>query len=189
MAKNDADLDMVNQALSKIGEIEIDSFGDESREARHANRTYETDRNAYLQSRVWKFATGQAILAKLEDTPLFGYQSAFQLPPDLLRLDKINEQAIRYEIRGTKLFCEATEVIIEGLFQIGAENYPDYFKKAFIYLLASDYATSIVEDENKSKIFDGKFVRENIIARQTDSMQQSPRRISAQAYPLLAVRG
>jgi hypothetical protein len=77
-----------------IGVDEISSFDDETREAKLCTNLYPTTRDSLLQQHPWRFSLGQASLARLVDTPLYGYDYAYQLPAGFLRVTLKQSEAI-----------------------------------------------------------------------------------------------
>lgn len=86
MALPQTDIDIVNGALSLLGESFITSFDDESYAARLATQLYAGERDELLTQYNWGFATTRAILAPDATAPLFGFTYRFAPPADMLRL-------------------------------------------------------------------------------------------------------
>ena len=183
-----SDVDVCNAALQMLGLDPIASLTDETTEADFCNLHYPVIRNSYLQSYSWKFATGQQALSLLVDTPLFDWTYAFQLPTNMLRLEKISAAATTFDIQGKKLLCNSNEVSIEALFELGEENYPDYFLEALILKFAAHAALPLLEDAEKAKELGKQFDEANMRARRTDAWQHPPKRIADSKFKLVAVR-
>ena len=73
------------RALTKLGAQPIASFEDGTAEGEVANSLYPGTRDALLASHPWSFATTQAALPRLAQSPSAEFRYAFQLPPDFLR--------------------------------------------------------------------------------------------------------
>jgi len=84
-------VDLCNRALQRLGEASITSLTDDSNRARECNRVYEYARDAELRKHVWSFARARAQLAASSTAPPFGYNNAFPLPADFLRLHPLND--------------------------------------------------------------------------------------------------
>ena len=183
-----SDVDVCNAALQMLGLDPIASFADETTEADFCGLHYPIIRNSYLQSYSWRFAIGQQQLSLLTDVPLFGWAHTFQLPPELLRLDKISAEAVDYDIQGKKLLCNADAVAVEALFELGEENYPDYFLKALILNFAAHASMPLLEDATKAKELTDLFERANMVARRTDAWQHPPKKIATSKFKLITIR-
>lgn len=183
-----SDVDVCNAALQMLGLDPITSLTDETTEADFCNLHYPIIRNSYLQSYSWRFATGQQQLSLTADTPLFGWTYVFQLPTNMLRLEKISASALAFDIQGKKLLCNADEVYIEALFELGEENYPDYFLEALILKFAAHAALPLMEDADKAKELGAQFSEANLRARRTDAWQHPPKKIPDSHFKLVTVR-
>lgn len=86
-----ADIDIINAALSKLGEQPLLVITDNSPPGQLANRTYDDLRDALLGEFPWNFATKRASLAASVDTPEWGFDFQYNLPGDLLRLVEVND--------------------------------------------------------------------------------------------------
>lgn len=77
-----------NLALQRLGAARITSVfpPDDSTNARAANANYDFVRDRELRAHTWNFAKKRAILTPSAVVPLFGYEKAFPVPVDFLRL-------------------------------------------------------------------------------------------------------
>ena len=99
-------IDVCSRALILIGADPITSFEDNTTEALVSVNMYEDVAQAALTSMRWRFATDQAQLARLLNTPTGRYDAAYQLPSNMLMLNglTINDMAVPYTIYGDKVF-------------------------------------------------------------------------------------
>ncbi len=81
-----SEVGIVNLGLIKIGVKPISALTENSVPAIRANAVWEYIRNEVLEARDWKFAKTRYELAKNATTPLYGYDYAYTLPADFLRL-------------------------------------------------------------------------------------------------------
>lgn len=86
-----SDVDIANRALVKIGEQRITSFDDDNKASRAVKALYPTVRDSELRKHRWNFATKRAQLAALATAPAFGFDYAYQLPSDCLRVDFVGD--------------------------------------------------------------------------------------------------
>lgn len=86
-----SDVDIVNLGLTLLGEQRIQSFTQSSKAARSANAIYFMERDNELRIHQWNFATARALLPALTAIPVFGYQFAYELPADYLRVIQVGD--------------------------------------------------------------------------------------------------
>lgn len=124
-------IDIVNVALTLLGESRIVSLLDNSKPAREANAIYEQVRDSLLAGHTWSFAKTRAQLPALVTPPLFEYSYAFQLPSDCLRVVMVGEYYVGVDLtdyRGSP----TEEFTIEGrqiLTNLGAPLNLKYVKR------------------------------------------------------------
>lgn len=108
-----SDVQIVNFALTLLGESRILSLDDNLKQAREAKAIYAMDRDALLAAHGWTFANARAILPALAAVPLFEYSTAFALPDDCLRVNFIGDRYVGLDLtdyRGSPV----EEYAIEG---------------------------------------------------------------------------
>ena len=79
-----------NLALSWLGGDLIISLDDPTVEAKLCKANYEPLRDAVLEEREWTFAVKRTELAQLQGTPLYGFDRAFQIPPECIRILQVS---------------------------------------------------------------------------------------------------
>jgi hypothetical protein len=97
-------LTIANKALRKLGAKEISSLTANGREADRANSSIRDVVREVLNEHPWSHATQWASLPRLASNPPFGYDYAYQLPEDTVRLIDVREssslkaQPVEYEM-------------------------------------------------------------------------------------------
>jgi len=81
-------IDIVNQALSALGEARITSLDDPGQAAGLARSLYDSVRDAEIERHSWNFARTRIMLPALKDPPAFGWSHQYQLPSDCLRVQE-----------------------------------------------------------------------------------------------------
>jgi len=180
-------IDIASRALVLIGAEPITSFDSSSTEALVASNMYEDTVRATLATARWRFATEQAVLNQLTNTPTGRFDIAHQLPSDLLILHAvtINDRLIEYTVYGDKVFSDSTTndtLIADYTFRAEEVNFPSYFSLALQYSLASIFATSIARDDRLMQIMETKANMLMAKARNLDSQQQTTRRLSTSRF-------
>ena len=92
-----------NEALSMIGAKTIQSFDDNTENARRCASIYASTRKALLRMHPWSFAKKRAQLAAVSTHPAFGYSHAFPLPNDFIRLFDSGQH--EYEMEGRHILA------------------------------------------------------------------------------------
>lgn len=140
-------VEIINIALSRLGESPIQSLDEGSVPANAAKLHYDTERRATLRSYPWNFALKQATLAELE-VDAVDFRHAFALPADSLRVVRVwasdTRQPLRYTVRGGTLFADSGSVTVEYVADIkDAHLYDPKFVEALSYRLASALAMPV----------------------------------------------
>lgn len=180
-------IDICSRALILIGADPITSFDDDTTEALVASNMYEDVARSQLCLMRWRFATDQAVLARLSDEPTGRFDNAHQLPTGLLMLNAVTvaDNPIKYTVYGDKVFSDVSDndtVIADYIFRAGEEDWPSYFVIAVEYILASIFATSIARDANLAAILEQKANVFMAKARSTDSQQSTTRKLTTSRF-------
>ncbi len=85
-----SEVSIINRALEKIGAEPITDRADDSKRARAANRHFDLTRDLVLVSHPWNFAIKRARIAADTNTPAWGYDNAFPLPTDCLKVIEVD---------------------------------------------------------------------------------------------------
>ena len=89
-----SDVGIANAALRKLGQSPITSFSEANKAGRIANERFAESRDALLAEHPWNFALKRVSLAASATAPEWGYNNAFPLPTDYIRM---------YEVEGESL--------------------------------------------------------------------------------------
>ncbi len=81
-----AEVDIVNKALSKLGEARISSLDDPSDVAALAASIYGTVRDDVMGDHNWHFAKHRVKLSRLAEKPAFEWAYKYLMPSDCLRI-------------------------------------------------------------------------------------------------------
>lgn len=160
--------DIANLALAKLGETAIASIEDpNAKGARVARLHYETVRDELLRAAFWSFArvvaVPEAVTVDEEDDAavallaarLDGWEYAFPLPADFVKLDQITADGVkvdRFAIRRVGevrcVLVNAEEIRLHYVARIEeVEEYDPLFRTALVTLLASRMARQMTGSE------------------------------------------
>jgi len=188
MAATITDIKICAAALQLVGAEEINSFLDETREARICASIYPTIKSDLLQSSTWGFCTRQEELNRLVATPLFGYAYAYSLPSDFLRLVGKSNPTAKHQIFENKVYTDLTPLYASLQYEVNEQFFPAYFEKLMFLEMASLLAVALLEDDGKAKDFAGLAKIQMIKARNIDSQNSTARAIPSGAFNLTNVR-
>lgn len=139
-----------NSALSRLGEARIFDLDDDNAAARACKLSFPLTRDEVLRSHWWNFAVERAELSQLSESVAFGWDYAFQLPADCLRVLEVNEISSTgtpgddWEIEGGKLLHDSSTAQIRYIKRVTDLNLFDSLAlEALIVLLAAKIAPAI----------------------------------------------
>ena len=142
------EIDIINNALTKIGAATIATLSDSSREGRLANRTYNDLRDDVLRDYQWNFATKRFSIAANATAPLWEYDNAYTLPSDFLRLTGLNNPSnydyrIEMDDSGNRIVVTDISSPLQGVYIArvsNAEQMDPKFREALSARLAMEWA-------------------------------------------------
>ncbi len=176
-----SDIALCSRALIRIGASPVQSFDDGTAESEIAGALFAPVRDALLSAYGWRFATGQVVLPRLEESPLADYEHAYQLPNDFLRAISAGQggkgRGLNFRLARGALHTNATEVLLTYIFRPDEEEFPPYFDTALMTRLAAEFCIPVTENTSRAetlyRLAEGDFER----ARQIDAQQDTPGRI------------
>lgn len=86
-----SEVDIVNMALTLLGDSRILSLDDDVKPARESKAIYAMTRDSLLAGYDWSFAIKRASIPALAVPPDFGFGYAYQMPTDCLRIIMIGD--------------------------------------------------------------------------------------------------
>lgn len=180
------DVKIANIALSHLGDYRINLLTEATEQARKVNAIYSLTRDSLLFDHPWNFAKKRADLAANVTAPTWGYDTAFDLPSDLIRILEIDEASPRdvdHKIEGNQLLVNDTTCSIGYIFRVtDPTKFSDGFVECLALLLAGKLAYSITRSrgmrEQLMGEFAAKFSQVAGVNAQTRGSAQSPRQDS-----------
>jgi len=176
-----------SRASILIGGNAIQSFSEGTAEADVVDAIYEDIARAALTNTRWRFATNQAQLSRLEAAPTSRFDSAYQLPNDLIMLSAVTvvDEPISYDTYGDKVFCDANEndiVVADYIYRADEANWPPYFTIAVELQVAAMLAISVARDSQLASLMEQKGELQMSRARRLDSQQQTTRKLNTSRF-------
>jgi hypothetical protein len=185
--KANSGIDICSRALILVGANPISSFSDGSTEATVAVNMYEDIVRASLVNSRWRFTTEQGVLNMLTAVPTGRWDTASQLPSDLLMLHgvTVNDTLIDYQVYGDKVFSNeaSTSILVaDYTFRAPEINWPSYFTIAVEYSLATVFATSIARDAPLASLMTTQANVSMSKARNLDSQQSTTAKLTTSRF-------
>lgn len=172
-----SDVDICNRGLLKVGQRQIMSLDDNSREARECKRLYTFARDMLQRLYLWNFCKKRASLAALSGTPdgTDEWERHFALPSDFLRLIDVRTH-MEWTLEGNTIITNA-EAPLKIIYSAKIED-TTKFDSIFVELLSSYIAVELTEiftqDRLKRESLYAEFRATLAQAKATDAKEQHP---------------
>lgn len=175
-------VEIVNIALTKIGEPPITALTNNRPAALVANTLYGPTRDAVLRAHPWNCAIWRATLAETT-APLFGFTNAFALPADFLRVVRVNrEMRPAYKIEGQTLLTDAETVELSYVRRIGEPLMESLLVMALATRLAAEMAEPITGSDSKTQRLFQEYETKLAEARSVDAQEEPPEELVADQW-------
>ncbi|MCK8787095.1 hypothetical protein M0638_22220 [Roseomonas sp. NAR14] len=183
----DTAIDIANRALARVGADDIVSLDDDSAEGRACQREYEGVVREALTvpggaPYRWRFASKQALLTRLQDTPPGRWAYAYQDPSDVLAVHAVTQGdvPVTYDRYDDKVFTDALtsaagDLVMDYTFRPNEAMWPGYFTAGVVRDLAVKLAIGLREDTSLARMVAQTFDWAG--ARRADSQGQTARRL------------
>lgn len=179
---------IASNACLLIGAENINSFTDGSVEAQAAAALYERTLRSLLCERRWSFSIRQQQFSQLVNIPLVGWDKAYQIPSDFLKLWKLYPEFIQYELYGNEYVYSNYngELIGDYTYRPDTKYLPDYFVELLEMRLAVKFSMPITEDEKKLKTMQD--LERVVMARAKMADAQQRKNVGMKHFSLVDVR-
>lgn len=163
---------IVNNALVKIGANAILTLTEDSEAARAANLIYEQVRDACIRDHVWNFAVNRLELAQNSVAPAFGFAYQYNVPSDCLRVLQMEDVDMFYKIEGGKLLTDEGTAKILYLARVEDVNLFDaMFVEALSARLAAELSVTLSESNTLYSNMMEMYQRKVADARSMDAQE------------------
>jgi len=196
-----SEVEICNLALGWLGGDLIISLDDPSVEAKLCKANYAPLRDAVQEEREWTFCMKRIEPSSLQEDPLYGFDKAFQIPPDVLRVVQVSrlddsvtegsvsnqgirssarggtgigrESRIEWLVEGERIVAnDATRIVCRVLVRItDTTKFSAAFDQALAARLAMDIAIPLTNSEKMQKSMAGMYGDKIALAAATDGMQ------------------
>lgn len=188
-----SEVEIVNGALTLLGEGRVISIDDPLKQARSAKAMLALSRDALLGGYNWSFAKVRTQLSALISTPSFGFGLEYQIPSDCLRLVYVSDKYVgadltdyrgspteEYTIEGRKILTDisAPLPVIYIKRVIDTTQFHPNFSKLLSAQLAMDLCEDLTQSETKSQKIERAFVRELRLAIRANAIELPPTKLA-----------
>jgi len=174
----DSVVDICNAAMVALGEDPIVSLNDTTKRASLCALRYDCVRQGVLRSHLWSCARGRAQLPALATAPPFGYQTAFQLPADCLRLFELeDDETWDWVVEGQQVLCNCDPPLnIIYVRDLTDTTVMDAMLRDVIALeLAVDLCQPLAQSADKQKLIQARLDDVRAKAQTASAQEISPR--------------
>lgn len=172
-----------NSALLKVGAEEISSFNDNTRASNICAAQYPILRDEVMGIGTWRFALQQIVLGTPDLTaPAFGYQSAYDIPANVLRVWQVN--ANPWTEVGNQILCNNPNGInVLAIIQNTDETSWDArFAECLAWRMAMELANALVQSTPLKQEMEKGFKESLGQARSTNAIIGTPQRLIADLW-------
>lgn len=182
--------DLVNLALRRVGATRIsDMDRDTSKEGVVARDVYDEARKDCLNLHTWNFAMKRAQLTASATEPTFGWDYAYPLPGDFIRLGSVHphdddEATVPYRLEFQEgedrvILCNSNQVFIRYVFDLQDVNVMSAaFRDVLSFRLAREFAGSIGKTAALAELTDRAFNKKLSHAKSIDGIEDYPEKMA-----------
>jgi len=207
-------VEICNLALSWLGGDLIISLTDPSTEAKLCNAVYASLRDAVLEEREWTFAVRRIQPAALVAQPVYGYDKAFQIPVEVIRILQVSragevvdggvidgsfrsatrggtgmgrESRIEWAREEDMILCNrADAVFIRAIVQItDTTKFSPAFDQALAARIAMDLAQPLTNSRQVQKDMAGFYADKIKLAAASDGLQGRSHNFRSDAFTVI----
>jgi hypothetical protein len=187
-------IDVVNQALTYLGEDAITSLVDDADRARIMAIHYETSRDATLESADWSFAIFRFIPPLNATPPVYGASAAFDIPTNILRMVSVDNpkdtsnsdfslpinsrEQLDWVFERRQVICNQDVIHCRGIRRIEEEGlFSPNFVQTFAAMLAFKCALALTASAEIQANMMGMYTAFLKIAKSRDGQQGRSQRL------------
>jgi len=173
-------VDIANQALTKLGALPIVNFNDDTTEANVISTNYDSIKKSVLRSFPWRCATKTTTLALLnvEDAESF-WSHTFAWPEDALRIENIIVNSpvyfkpVPWEARGRTVVTRQADIVAIYISDIEEPELDAHVEQVLVSHLAKDLCYAITGSNTREQNLNAIYDRMLMEAKTTDRQEAS----------------
>lgn len=175
-----SEVSIVNRALRLLKVAPITTIGENSEAGEWADAVYVAARDALLAEYPWNFAMKRAALSASTTTPAWGYDYAYPLPADCLRVLSIEGEPDQttepWVVEAGSILTDAIAPLyvryIEQVTNVG--RYSPAFTEALVARLAAEGAYSFTGNVAREQLINELYQARLAIAKRYDAQEGTP---------------
>lgn len=169
-------VDLCNKALDKLGHGPITSLADGTKAANLCDRNWPLVRDQVLRDHPWNFAVKRDVLAPVSSAPAWGFNKAFQLPADCLRLIELRDLSTEdYVVEGRQILCNEDALYIRYIRSVTDPNvYDILFVDAAACRLAFELCEALTQSNTKKDALFQEYDDSLLRAKRVDAQENPP---------------
>lgn len=188
-----SEVEIVNAALTLLGESRIISLDDDTKAAREAKALFTINRNALLASYSWSFAKAIKNLTQDGTNPGFGFSYRYMMPVTALHVIRVGDKFAGLDLTDYR-GASTAEFNIFGRYihtNLGAPLKFEYvdtvtdtgqfaaaFVKAFACYMAMDLAEPLTQSDSKRERAERAYQRAINLAIRANAIELPPQKLA-----------
>jgi len=181
----DTKFEVMSAALVLVGDSPVSAFSASGTPAQKVGfYLWDTQVGTVISSHPWRFATKDTLLSRDVTAPTTKWDATYAEPTGAKTIKNVyvgdSAVPIEFDRLEGKIHCNATatdSVYAEHTFVPSVTNWPDYFEDLVVLKLAGLLAVPAAANLEMSKGFKESYADALRVAKHTDSMQQTNRRL------------
>lgn len=173
------ELEVVNEALIKLGASPIASLTDAGAEATAASALFRTTTDRLLAETLWYWALRKVQLSRItleagefnEFADEFEY--VYQMPTDLIRSVGL-ASCEPFRLLRDRMYTNDKTPVLTYVFQAEVDRWPGYFRELVVDSLAGAFAISVTDSSNRAQMWMNRADRARGRAMAIDAQQTPP---------------
>ena len=188
-----SDVEIVNVALTLLGEDRIASLDDDTKPARESKALFAINRDALMAGYNWSFAKTRSQLSALASAPAFQYALKYQLPSECIRIIQIGDfyagldltdyrgsQTEMFTVEGREILTDLSAPLNFRFVQrvTDTAQFSANFAKAFAAYMAVDLAEPLTQSDTKRGRAVDSLKREISMAIRANAIELPPQKFA-----------
>ena len=177
--------EIVNLALTRLGQDRVISISDDVEAARVMRSLWDFTRDAVLASYPWKFAIKRTSLPALSTAPAYGWARQFTVPEECLRLVQVGDDYVFYtglmetfQLEGGVIMTDEAAPLrlryVERVTNVGL--WPVLFGRVVAMQLAIDACEKLTTSSAKQGVLNEAYALAVAQARKQSAIERPPQR-------------
>jgi len=174
MAAINADLGVINLALSHLGIDPILSIDDPGKPAQLARLSYDTIRDLMLRAFTWNFAIDRRAMVSALPAPAYEWAFAYNLSDEILRvLDVYNSRDEDWKVEGRRIVTnQSSPIFVKSILRaIVIEDWDPMFVMALSYRCSLTWAENLSRQASVTETQTRLYIETMREAISTDSLE------------------